>query len=332
MTTSVRRPRSPVWKAIISLSLVAGIALRVWVYRSALAVPDSDEGVVGLMARHVLDGEVTTFFWGQGFGGSQEALLTAPIFALAGSGWLTLRLVPIVHSGLAAIVVFGGSGGGRSASRPRPSPAAGCGSFRRSSSTSSPTSRASTGAASSTPRCSCCSSFGSWSGRHAGEPRSTGWSSGSRCGRARNSCRSSSRRPPGRLATAGDPAESPARRGGRGRGRGSGDRLEPPERLELARLSDREHDVLPAPASHLRLTAAPDASRSPDTVHAGAVALGCARPPRSGGPRRALRLRRLADAAAARVAPLRRRRLLSRSSTRSRRRRSSARSRDTSSS
>lgn len=104
VTTS--SPRSSVWKAIIGLTLVAGIVLRAWVYRSALGVPDSDEGVVGLMARHVLDGELTTFFWGQGFGGSQEALLTAPIFALAGSGWLTLRLVPVVLSGLAAIVVW----------------------------------------------------------------------------------------------------------------------------------------------------------------------------------------------------------------------------------
>ena len=34
------------------------------------------------MARHILHGQFTTFFWGQGYGGSQEALLTAPIFAV----------------------------------------------------------------------------------------------------------------------------------------------------------------------------------------------------------------------------------------------------------
>jgi len=91
---------------MVGLAFAGGVALRVWAYRSALGIPDSDEGVVGLMARDVLDGELTVFFWGQGFGGSQEALLTAPLFAVAGSSWLTLRIVPIVFSGLAALVVW----------------------------------------------------------------------------------------------------------------------------------------------------------------------------------------------------------------------------------
>ena len=48
------------------------------------ASPDSDEAIVGLMARHVLDGELTTFFWRQAYGGSQEAILTAPLFWVVG--------------------------------------------------------------------------------------------------------------------------------------------------------------------------------------------------------------------------------------------------------
>ena len=91
---------------MVGVAAVAGVALRVWVYRSALGVPDSDEAIVGLMARHVRDGELTAFFWGQGFGGSQEALLTAPLFVVAGSGWLTLRIVPIVLTAVAALVVW----------------------------------------------------------------------------------------------------------------------------------------------------------------------------------------------------------------------------------
>jgi Dolichyl-phosphate-mannose-protein mannosyltransferase len=85
---------------------VGGVALRVWDYRSELGVPDSDEAVVGLMALHLLDGEWTTFFWGQGFGGSQEALLTAPVFWLAGPSWLALRVVPIILTAIAALVVW----------------------------------------------------------------------------------------------------------------------------------------------------------------------------------------------------------------------------------
>ena len=58
------------------------------------------------MARHILHGEFTTFFWGQAYGGSQEALLTAPVFWIFGIGWLALRIVPICLSAVAALVVW----------------------------------------------------------------------------------------------------------------------------------------------------------------------------------------------------------------------------------
>lgn len=91
---------------LIALAAAAGIALRVWVHRSALGIPDSDEAVVGLMVIHALDGELATFFWGQSYGGSQEVLLTVPVFWTAGSGWLALRLVPIALCAVAAVVVW----------------------------------------------------------------------------------------------------------------------------------------------------------------------------------------------------------------------------------
>jgi Dolichyl-phosphate-mannose-protein mannosyltransferase len=100
------RPVSLRWLVLLAAVLVAGIALRVWVYRSDLGIPDSDEAVVGLMALGLLDGEWTTFFWGQSFGGSQEAILTAPLFWLFGPSWLALRLVPIALSAVAAVVVW----------------------------------------------------------------------------------------------------------------------------------------------------------------------------------------------------------------------------------
>ena len=40
-------------RVTLALTGAAGIALRVWTYRSASGVPDSDEAVVGLMARHI---------------------------------------------------------------------------------------------------------------------------------------------------------------------------------------------------------------------------------------------------------------------------------------
>lgn len=94
------------WIAVLGLTAVAGIVLRVWTYRSALGVPDSDEAVVGLMVRHVLHGHLTTFFWGQAYGGSQEVLVTAPVFWIFGSSWLALRIVPIVLAAVASLVVW----------------------------------------------------------------------------------------------------------------------------------------------------------------------------------------------------------------------------------
>jgi hypothetical protein len=101
-----RRARALRWWVLFALAAAAGVGLRVWVHRSALGILDSDEAVVGLMVDHAMDGELTTFFWGHAYGGSQEVLLTTPLFWLAGSSWLTLRLVPIALSAAAAVVVW----------------------------------------------------------------------------------------------------------------------------------------------------------------------------------------------------------------------------------
>jgi len=94
------------WGVLIGLTGAVGVVLRVWVYRSQQGTPNSDEAIVGLMVRHILHGQLTTFYWGQPYGGSQEALLTAPIFLIAGSGWLALRIVPILLNALAALLVW----------------------------------------------------------------------------------------------------------------------------------------------------------------------------------------------------------------------------------
>ena len=94
------------WGVVVGLSGCAGLALRIWAYRSAIGVPTSDDGVVGLMALHAMRGQFTTFFWGQAYGGSQEALLTVPVFWLFGPSWLALRIVPIMLTAVAAVLVW----------------------------------------------------------------------------------------------------------------------------------------------------------------------------------------------------------------------------------
>ena len=90
----------------LALGAVVGVVLRLIVWLSPLGQYESDEAVWGLMARHALDGELSAFFWGQAYGGTLEVLLTAAVFAVAGSGWIALRLVPIALTALAAVLVW----------------------------------------------------------------------------------------------------------------------------------------------------------------------------------------------------------------------------------
>ena len=84
----------------------AGLAGRIALAQSRLGVPDSDEAVWGLMTRHLLHGELSTFFWNQAYGGTQEVILTAPVFAAFGSSLFTLRIVPFVLNVVAAVIVW----------------------------------------------------------------------------------------------------------------------------------------------------------------------------------------------------------------------------------
>lgn len=56
---------------------------------------DADEAIVGLMGRHILNGHIPAYFYGQGYMGSIEALVAAGYFAVFGSSILTLKLAPL---------------------------------------------------------------------------------------------------------------------------------------------------------------------------------------------------------------------------------------------
>lgn len=86
--------------------MLAGIALRLWVLSSPLGIIDSDEAVSGLVARHMLDGEWSTFLWGQTYGGTAEAILTAGLFAVFGTNLFIFKLVPIVVYAVACVLAW----------------------------------------------------------------------------------------------------------------------------------------------------------------------------------------------------------------------------------
>jgi hypothetical protein len=92
--------------ATVAAAVLVGMLLRAWVLSSDLGVLDSDEAIIGLMARHALDGEVSALVWLSPYGGSHESLLAAAVFAVAGSSVLALKLTSIAFFATAAVLVW----------------------------------------------------------------------------------------------------------------------------------------------------------------------------------------------------------------------------------
>ncbi|HSR52765.1 MAG TPA: glycosyltransferase family 39 protein [Acidobacteriota bacterium] len=93
------------WAAWAGIAVgTAGQVLHVLLRVSAL---DADEAVVGLMAKHILEGrETPVFFYGQDYFGALEAYLTVPFFALLGISTVALRLVPLLSSLAMILLVY----------------------------------------------------------------------------------------------------------------------------------------------------------------------------------------------------------------------------------
>ncbi len=95
-------------RALVVAVVAFGLGLRVWILRQPLlgGYLDSDEAVPGLMARHLLHGEFSTFYWGQAYAGTTEVALVATIFGIVGSSTFALRLVPMLLYALGAVLVW----------------------------------------------------------------------------------------------------------------------------------------------------------------------------------------------------------------------------------
>jgi hypothetical protein len=103
----VRAPRAWWYRATVVGGVTAGVALRVWMLRGTTGTLDSDEAVVGLMARHIVhQHQFTTFYWGQNYGGSITAVAMATVFQVFGASSAALKAVPIGMSAIAAVLVW----------------------------------------------------------------------------------------------------------------------------------------------------------------------------------------------------------------------------------
>lgn len=77
----------------VMILILSSLAIR-WILILANKVPfNSDEAIVGLMARHILAGETPIFFYGQSYMGSLDSYLVAGAFLLFGSTVHAIRII-----------------------------------------------------------------------------------------------------------------------------------------------------------------------------------------------------------------------------------------------
>jgi F5/8 type C domain-containing protein/dolichyl-phosphate-mannose-protein mannosyltransferase len=90
--------------AAVLLLLAAGFGLRL-LY---LATPslDSDQAIFGLMAMHILRGELPIFQWGYLYMGTIESFVAAPLMLIFGATRFALNLSPVLFSMLFALSAY----------------------------------------------------------------------------------------------------------------------------------------------------------------------------------------------------------------------------------
>ena len=102
---AARRPSVAALVVVGALVLV-GLAVRLWIMTGRLGAIDSDEAITGLMARHLLDGELRAFMWRLSYQGTIVTWPVAASFWLFGSSRFTLELPFLVMSAGAAVMIW----------------------------------------------------------------------------------------------------------------------------------------------------------------------------------------------------------------------------------
>ncbi len=86
--------------AVLALTVVAGLIIRWLTLHGANWRIDYDEGMVGLQVLRILRGQFAVFHPGQPYLGNLESYLIAPLFVLFGANEPTLKIVPLLLSGI----------------------------------------------------------------------------------------------------------------------------------------------------------------------------------------------------------------------------------------
>ena len=87
--------------------LVIGFGVRYWYLDTTAFGIESDEAIIGLMAKHITEGRPwPTFYYGQNYMGSLEAFLVALVFLFTGPTVIGIKLVPLICAILHIFLVY----------------------------------------------------------------------------------------------------------------------------------------------------------------------------------------------------------------------------------
>lgn len=101
-----QQPKKHDW-FFLFLCLAAGLALRLDFLAAGGFVIDADEAIVGLMAKHMLEGHAfPVFYYGQHYMGSFEAALVSLVFRVFGISSAALKGVPLFFSLILIVVAY----------------------------------------------------------------------------------------------------------------------------------------------------------------------------------------------------------------------------------
>ena len=92
---------------LIGLILILALIYRLDFLAASNFVIDADEGIVGLMAKHISEGrEIPTFYYGQAYMGSLEPILVSGLFGIWGPSSALLKAIPLVFSLIFIVIVY----------------------------------------------------------------------------------------------------------------------------------------------------------------------------------------------------------------------------------
>jgi hypothetical protein len=105
---TVRNDHSTLVLTITTITVVAAVAVgafvRAWlIFHTPI---NSDEAVVGLMARDAAHGHFSAFYWGQNYGGTAETEITALFFLVLGPTALAAKLTVAFLSAVSAVLAW----------------------------------------------------------------------------------------------------------------------------------------------------------------------------------------------------------------------------------